>query len=99
MSAQNSSTPELPAREAMEFDVVVVGAGPAGLAAAIRLKQIAPEAARPGGMPGQQRVGLDVEAKTRGRPLGPETGLLFGRRNSRVWLRHDEAPLSGHATV
>ena len=29
------------AREAMEFDVVIVGAGPSGLAAAIRLKQIA----------------------------------------------------------
>jgi len=34
---------ELPAREAMDVDVVIVGAGPAGLAAAIRLKQLAPD--------------------------------------------------------
>src|ERR1700736_251602 len=38
MSAQ-----ELPARESMEFDVVIVGAGPSGRAAAIRLKQISPD--------------------------------------------------------
>src|SRR5262249_38401123 len=37
------NTSQLPPREAMEFDTVIVGAGPAGLAAAIRLKQLAPE--------------------------------------------------------
>src|SRR5438874_11468087 len=34
------STDQLPPRESMEFDVVIVGAGPSGLSAAIRLKQL-----------------------------------------------------------
>ncbi len=34
---------ETPERESMNFDIVIVGAGPAGLSAAIRLKQLAGE--------------------------------------------------------
>ncbi len=41
----NSAAAQAP-REAMEFDVVIVGAGPAGLAASIRLKQLAAESER-----------------------------------------------------
>ncbi|HZQ60095.1 MAG TPA: electron transfer flavoprotein-ubiquinone oxidoreductase [Casimicrobiaceae bacterium] len=34
----------MPERESMQYDVVIVGAGPAGLCCAIRLKQLAPDA-------------------------------------------------------
>src|SRR5260221_3136209 len=37
------STEELPPRESMEFDVVIIGAGPSGLAAAIRVKILNPD--------------------------------------------------------
>ncbi|MFK5977795.1 MAG: electron transfer flavoprotein-ubiquinone oxidoreductase [Rhizobiaceae bacterium] len=35
-----SENTDLPERESMEFDVVIIGAGPAGLSAAIKLKQL-----------------------------------------------------------
>ena len=43
---QETTAHEPVERESMAYDVVIVGAGPAGLAASIRLKQLAAEAGR-----------------------------------------------------
>ncbi len=43
MTESDSTQPDSIMRESMEYDVVTVGAGPAGLAFAIRLKQLKPD--------------------------------------------------------
>jgi electron-transferring-flavoprotein dehydrogenase len=77
---------ELPEREGMDYDVVIVGAGPAGLAAAIRLKQVSPDLSvvviEKGSEPGAHILsGAVID------PIGLDR-LIPG------WRTRDEAPLS-----
>ncbi|BDV35422.1 electron transfer flavoprotein-ubiquinone oxidoreductase [Methylocystis iwaonis] len=76
---------ELPEREGMDYDVAIVGAGPAGLAAAIRLKQVAPDLSvvviEKGSEPGAHILsGAVID------PIGLDRLLPS-------WRSHDEAPL------
>ncbi len=81
---------EAPAREAMEFDVVVVGAGPAGLAAAIRLKQLGPD--------------LSVVVLEKGAEVGSHvlSGVVVDPAGLDAlipeWRIHDDRPLTVEVT-
>ena len=69
-------------RESMDVDVVIVGAGPSGLAAAIRLKQLAAEASRE----------IEVTILEKGSEVGAHIlsgggGGRIGRSVGRLWRR------------
>jgi electron-transferring-flavoprotein dehydrogenase len=78
------------AREAMEFDIVVVGAGPAGLAAAIRLKQLQPD--------------LSVVVLEKGSEVGSHilSGVVVDPAGLDAlipaWRGHDDRPLTVEVT-
>jgi len=59
-------------REAMEYDVVIVGGGPAGLSTAIRLKQLAAE------------KGTDVSVVVLEKGSEPRRAYPLGARS---WIR------------
>jgi electron-transferring-flavoprotein dehydrogenase len=77
-------------REVMEFDVVVAGGGPAGLAAAIRIKQIAPQTTVAVVEKGAE-IGAHILSGAVIDPIGLDA-LLPG------W-RHEETPVKTRVTA
>jgi electron-transferring-flavoprotein dehydrogenase len=57
---------EPPGAEAIEMDVLIIGAGPAGLACAIELARLAKRAAETGGSPAELNIGVLEKAESLG---------------------------------